>query len=390
MILAIIAIVPIVLERIHNEQFNRGERIDAAYQQALGLARQAATVQSDVIVSTRAFLTVLAGTRAVTSSSDPSCARVLKSIAEPERWIRAISVANLEGHIVCSSNSGALGLDISKRSHFTNAVETGQFMLSDYFMGTRDKTPLIIASIPQRNAAGSIESVALATLDLNWIGQIASALTVRPGSIMLLVDGQGPVLAHEPDPANWIGRRLGDQPLVKNMLTRPEGVVTAAAPDGVRRIFAFVGLPGTSAHVAIGFDENEVLSSASSAMWVAFAELGIVTFLVLLSIWFGAERLLVRPIRVLVEAAGRIGRGEDKTRATDLPWAAEFIPLAVALDEMTETLDVREQELRDINTQLRELAQLDSLTASPIAAPSTPSFSPSGNWPSSGSSRFRR
>jgi GGDEF domain-containing protein len=139
-------------------------------------------------------------------------------------------------------------------------------------------------------------------------------------------------------------------------------VVTAESPDGVRRIIAFVGLPGTSAHVAIGFDENEVLNSASSAMWLAFGELGIVTCLVLLSIWFGAERLLVRPIRVLAEAAGRIGRGEDKKRATDLPLAAEFIPLAAALDEMTDKLDAREQELRDINTQLRELAQLDSLT----------------------------
>ena len=145
-------------------------------------------------------------------------------------------------------------------------------------------------------------------------------------------------------------------------LAQPEGVVTAASLDGVRRIFAFAGLPGTNAHVAIGFDENEVLRRADSAMWLAFTELGTVTFFVLLSIWFGADRLLVRPIRLLVETAGRIGRGEDKAHATKLPWVAEFIPLAIALDEMTEKLDAREQELRDINSQLRELAQLDSLT----------------------------
>ena len=65
---------------------------------------------------------------------------------------------------------------------------------------------------------------------------------------------------------------------------------------------------------------------------------------------------------MLVDAAGRIGRGDDKTHASALPWAAEFVPLAVALDEMTDKLEEREQELRDINNQLRELAQLDSLT----------------------------
>jgi GGDEF domain-containing protein len=105
-----------------------------------------------------------------------------------------------------------------------------------------------------------------------------------------------------------------------------------------------------------------VLSRVDSAMWLAFGELGAVSLLVLLSIWFGAERLLVRPIRRLVEAAGRIGRGDDKMQAAKMPWAAEFVPLAVALDEMTDKLDAREQELRDINNQLRELAQLDSLT----------------------------
>ena len=362
MILAVIAIVPIVLERIYNEQFDRSERIDAAYKQALSLAQRAAAAQNDVFVSTRAFLTVLAGTRVVTSPSDPSCDQLLKSIAAPERWIRALSVANLDGRIICSSNPAALGLDISKRPHFTGAVKTGAFVLSDYFVGTRDPTPLIIASLPQRNANGAIESVVLATLDLHWLGQIASALAVRSGSIMLMVDGQGTVLAHEPNPADWVGRRLSAHPLVKDMLTETDGVVTEASFDGIRRIFAYVGLPGTSAHVAIGFDENEVLSRANSTMWVAYIELGIVSFLVLLSIWFGAERLLMRPIRALVETAGRIGRGEDKRHAANLPWSAEFIPLAVALDDMTDKLDAREQELRDINTQLRELAQLDSLT----------------------------
>ncbi len=274
-----------------------------------------------------------------------------------------LSVANLDGRIVCSSNpegdrsryqpASAFHQTRSRPAHSSSAIT---------FIGTRDKSPLIIAALPQRNADGSIESVVLATLDLKWIGQIASTLTVRHGSIMLLVDGNGTVLAHEPNPAAWVGRRLGDHPLIKDMLTQHEGVVTAASLDGIRRIFAFVALPGTSAHVAIGFDENEVLARANSEMWLAFTELGTVALLVLLSIWFGAERLLVRPIRVLAETAGRIGRGEDKTHAASLPLVAEFIPLAAALDDMSDKLEAREQELRDINTQLRELAQLDSLT----------------------------
>ena len=364
MVLALIAIVPIVLERVHNEQFDRGERLNAAYKQTQSIALQAAARQNQVIVSTRTLLEVLADTRIAFSSADQSCNQVLKNIAETARWVRALSVADLDGKIICSSSPPALGLDISQRSHFINAVRTEKFILSDYFMGTRDRTPLIVAAMPQRNASGKIEAVVLATIDLGWIGQVAGPLVAaHPDSLMLLIDGNGTVLAHEPNPADWVGKQLRNHPLINEVLAQPEGVVTETSLDGVRRIFAYADLPGTQAHVAIGFNEQKVLTRADFAMWVAFAELGIVTVLVLLSIWFGAHRFLVRPIRALVDAAGRIGRGEDKLRAADLPWAAEFVPLAAALDEMTEKLDAREQELRDTNNQLRELAQLDPLTS---------------------------
>src|SRR5665213_2296194 len=365
MILAIIAIAPILLERIYNEEFDRAERVDATYKQALGLARQAAAAQNNVIVSTRAFLQVLAAVDVDSFPGDGSCERFLAEIAKPARWIRNLSVANRNGMIVCSSNPDAIGLDISDRPHFVNAVKSGGFYLSDYFMGTRDKSPLITAALPVHGANGTINSVVLGTLDLTWLGQTAAALAVRPGSIMLLIDSAGTVLAGAPDPENWIGQRLGDRPFIANIMAQSEGVITDASIDGIRRIFAFVKLPGTGTHVAIGFDENEALSHVNSAMWWAFGELGIVALLVMVSIWFGADRLLVRPIRVLAETASRVGRGDDKRHLANLPWAAEFIPLAAALDDMTNKLDQREQELRDTNDQLRELAQIDALSGLP-------------------------
>ncbi len=361
MILAVIALVPLLLERIHNERFDRNERMEAAHKEVLGLARRTASGQNDVIVSTRTLLQVLAGSRVVSSPTDPACNSTLRQIAEPDQWIRVLSVATPAGKIVCSSSPIALGLDVSKRAHFVNALKTGHFVLSDYFMGTRDPTPFVVAVLPQRSSDGTIESVVLATLDLNWIGQIAGTLASRPGSMMLAIDGKGTVLAHQPNMESWVGRQLADDPLVKQMLTHPEGV-TEASLGGKRRIFAFVDLPGTSSHVAFGLDENEVLGRVDRAMWLAFIQLGAVAGLVLLSIWFGAERLLVRPIRMMAAKAGRIGRGHNKAKLATLPWAAEFVPLAVALDDMAEKLDTREQELHDINDQLRELAQLDSLT----------------------------
>jgi len=361
MILAVIAIVPLLLERIHNEEFDRNDRIETAYKQARDLARQGAAEQNEVIASARALLQVVASARATFNPSDSECNQFLTTIANPAPWIRTLSVANLQGRIVCSSFPGSIGLDISERPHFYKAVDSGEFVLSDYYVGTRVRTSLITLALAQHGSNNAASAVVLGLLDLSWFEHIAKTFVPSFGS-MLMIDGNGTVLAQYPNEFDFIGQEFKNHPLVQTMLSKPEGFVTEASLDGVRRIFGYVQLPGTQARIAVGFDEKEILARANREMWIAFSELGVVAALVMLGIWFGGERLLVRPIRALATTARRIGRGEDKTHAAELPWAAEFMPLAVALDDMAAKLSEREQELRDTNHQLRELAQIDALT----------------------------
>ncbi len=103
MILAVIAVVPLLVERIYNEEFDRSERIETAYKQALGLARQGAAEQNEVIGSARAILQVVASARATFNASNDECNLFLANIAKPVPWIRTLSVADLQGRIFCSS-----------------------------------------------------------------------------------------------------------------------------------------------------------------------------------------------------------------------------------------------------------------------------------------------
>lgn len=361
MILALAAVVPLLAERIYNEDIDRNERIEGARKQTLVVARQGAAAQNEVIASARALLEVVASARATFEATDAECNSFLEKIAKPIPWIKSLSVANIHGSIICSSFPGAIGLDISERPHFTAAIDGADFVLSDYFFGPRIKAPVITAALAQRGENGAAAAVVLGLLDLDWFEHVAETF-VPPSGSMLMIDGAGTVLAQYPSTADLAGQTFVDHPLVRTMLSRPEGFVIEDALDGVRRIFGYVQLPGTNARIAVGFDEKEVLARVNRETWKAFVELAGVAALVLLSIWFGGERLLVRPIRALADAATRIGRGDVKAHATQLPWAAEFVPLAAALDDMADRLIEREQELRDSNNQLRQLAQIDALT----------------------------
>jgi GGDEF domain-containing protein len=362
MILAIIAVAPLLLERIHNEEFDRSDRIEAAYKRAIDVARQGAAEQNQVIASARAVLQVVASTRAIFSLSDDKCNQFLASIAKPAPWLRTLSIANLQGRIICSSVPDAIGLDVSKRPHFLKAIDSSEFVLSDYFIGTLDNSPRITLALAQRGPDGAATAVLLGVLDLSWLERVAKTF-VPPSGFMLIIDGHGTILAQYPHQKDLVGHDFKSHPLVRAMLSQSEGLVTETAFDGVRRIFGFVQLPGTEARVAVGLDEKEVLARADREMWTAFTEAGIAAVFVLLGIWFGGDRLLVRPIRALANTASRIGRGEEGIHAAASPWAAEFVPLAVALDDMAAKLSLREHELRDSNNQLRELAQIDALTS---------------------------
>ena len=123
-----------------------------------------------------------------------------------------------------------------------------------------------------------------------------------------------------------------------------------------------VRVPWTQARLAVGLDENVVHSRVDREIRIAYLQLALVAMFVLLTAWFGGERLIVRPIRALVRTAARFGRGDLHVDAREKPWVAEFEPLAAALDDMARKLAAREEELRIANQHLEELASLDGLT----------------------------
>ena len=361
-LLALIAATPLVIDRIRSAEADRAERIEAAYEQVLELARRGASDQSDMIETTRVFMQVVARSYATFGGSGEVCGRFLANLITGLPWARAISVSEPSGLVVCSSNPGSLGLDISDRPHFRQAMQTGEFVVSDYVSGRRLTGPNIVTMLPQHASDGSIDLVVSGVLDVSWFGRIAGSIAERSGSVALLVDGAGTVITRQPDPDKWGGRQFADDPLIRQLIARSEGTVTANGLDGVRRMYGFVRLPGTEARLAVGLDEEEVLRRVKYAMEKTYLQLGLVAALVLIGIWFAGERLIVKPIRSLADSARRLGRGDLSERINDKPWATEFVPLAVALDDMAAALARWENELRAANERLRALAAIDSLT----------------------------
>src|SRR5580700_3830894 len=350
LVLALLAIAPLVFDRIQGLEVARSHRIDRARSEVVDLARSGAESQREIIYSVRALLQIVARAYAQVPTEAANCNQYLTALTGNVPWIRGLSVAGADGRVKCSTESDVIGLNVSDRPHFQNALHSRDFALSDYLVHRVHQWPSLIATF--------------AVINLQWVGELVSTATQRSGASVLLLDGGGTLVAGSADQENLIGKPFAAQSLAHDMLTRDEGTVSTEGFDGVRRIFAFVRVPWTQARLAVGLDERAVQAGIDHETTVAYLQLALFSIFILMVAWFGGEQLIVKPIRALVRTATRIGRGDFHVRTTQESWIAEFKPLAAALDDMAKKLAEREEELRIANEHLDELAMRNSSSRS--------------------------
>jgi diguanylate cyclase (GGDEF)-like protein len=361
-VLALLAIAPLMFERVHALESARAERTADAHEQVIELARQGAEAQEETISSVRALLQIVANVFVKMPFETADCNHYLTGLASNIPWIQALSIAGTGGQIKCSSEAHAIGLNIADRVHFKHALEAREFTLSNYFVSSTNRVPTLFGAFPAINAEGAVVGVVLASINLQWINKLAASVSQQSGNSVLLIDGSGTLVAASANAQNFIGQRVNDSALVQGMSAQSQGTVTAAGFDGIPRIFGYVRVPFTQARLAVGLDEAAIHNGIDHEINVAYLQLALIGIFVLIVTWFGGEQLVVRPIRSLARTVARFGRGDLHVRANQERWVAEFVPLAAAFDDMALKLATREEELRIANQHLEELASLDGLT----------------------------
>jgi diguanylate cyclase (GGDEF)-like protein len=361
MLLALLAVVPLTLDRVRLLESSRTERLDMAAAEAFDLAKRGATAQIEMINSTRAVLEVVARAYIMMARNGQDCTDFLAGFAIDVPWIRGLSVIGPNDRILCSTRKQSIGINVGDRQYIQDARKSWGFVLSDYLIERTTNQPAVMAAYPTLGKDDAVNAIIVASVDLQWVGQLSGLLETHPAAAAVLLDRNGTVLAEFPE---HLERRksYGTNPLFAEVFSRFDGTVTMAGLDGVRRIFAFVPLAGTNARLLVGLDEAEILRRIDREIGIAYLQLALFGALTLLAAWFGGERFIVEPIRALARTASRIGRGDLEARPSRDKLAPEFAPLATALTDMAIKLGERDRELRSANRHLETLASIDSLS----------------------------
>src|SRR5262245_36211457 len=112
MVLATIAVLPLLLDRVRDIESDRSERVAAASKQALMLAHQGVAAQDEAIVSVRACMQVAASAHGLMTARGERCDNFLTDAAGQVAWLKSLSLVDPDGRIICSSNADVVGADI--------------------------------------------------------------------------------------------------------------------------------------------------------------------------------------------------------------------------------------------------------------------------------------
>ena len=199
------------------------------------------------------------------------------------------------------------------------------------------------------------------------IAQFSESMHSRDLTSLAVLDDQGRILAHsEPERFNTIATDAFSQ-----AATQVDGV-TWERQDNVFRISA-PAISGIRWGTVTATYSLDGLSAQLERTRMRLGITSLVLFLILGAIlFFGLDRLVVRPVRTLQQAVRRMGEGHLATRVPQLRGSElgeltnTINRMASALQHERENLErsvaERTKELQDANARLERLAVTDGLT----------------------------
>jgi PAS domain S-box-containing protein len=367
LLIVILVVLPILCLVLYTAFEQRQDDAEKARENAANTVLVAQAEQENLFDEARHLLAVLSQLPELKEGDYAAATAYFRKINEDSPRYHNLGVIDSKGDTLVSALPAGEGLYLSDELFYKRAMETREFSTGDYQLSRVTETPILVFAYPVLDETGEVEMMVLASLGLGWLSEFIAEADLPPDSALLMVDGNGVILAHHPDTGGYMGQALPEAPVVEAILGRPEGgTVDVEGLDGVRRSFTFAPLfsagEGGEAYVGVGFTKSTILAEANRDLARNLIILGLVTLLALVLAWVLSEVFVLRRMKALMGMAGRVGEGDLSARSGLPHDSGELGRLARSFDDMAGSLEERvnerekaEQELRDSRAMIERI-----------------------------------
>jgi len=258
--------------------------------------------------------------------------------------------------------------DLANAPPFLTAKQGKSYFGPVHFV--RGSEPYMTIAVPIERFAGDVIGVLQAEVNLKYIGDVVSAITVGKAGYAYAVTRTGELIAH-PDISLVLQRRnVAVLNQVKAAFDSAPGkpvphAIVADNIQGKSVLTSFALIPGLDWAVIIERPVEEAYETLYASMMRTSTLFLIGLGMALIASWFLARRV-VRPVRILSEGVERIGAGDLGYRL-DLKTGDEIEVLADGFNKMTtqlqESYSNLEQKVEDRTRELTESLEQQTATS---------------------------
>jgi hypothetical protein len=221
MLLVLLAIMPVLGLTFFTGLEQRQAAGLAAQHSALRLVWVLAEDQGRLIESTRQLLITLTQLSEIRRDAATACAPLLANLRQQYPLYANLGLTDRNGDLLCSAVPASGPVNYADRAWFQDVLRTRDFVVGGYVLGKVPSKPVASFAYPLLDAAGQVQAVVFAGLDLAWLNRFVVGVELPAGSVLTVIDSAGTILARSSEPEQWVGRTAPEAPIIQAILTRP-------------------------------------------------------------------------------------------------------------------------------------------------------------------------
>ncbi|MFT3757388.1 EAL domain-containing protein [Thauera sp.] len=353
--LALAPVLMFVLADYHQQRTRTIERAHEEIAQYLSAARREADKAHR---SVGLALQMMARSNDLRSLDGPLCNDIAQRLLASVEDFMNIGAALPDGRIFCSALPGRETVNIADRAWFQAALSGNGITHGESYIGRISNKPVLMFGHPLHDAEGKVTGAVFATISLNWLNRLIEGFTLPPGWEASLIDRNGKILAHYPDPGQWQGQTLTPEQLapLHQTLAMKGGIAELTGPDGKRRLYG-VASPGFTSEndlIAIGAPLERSLSAVDQRFQLNLAIFAAISLLSALVARLYIYQLIEVWTSRISNAVARIAAGELDTRVGHNAKVKELDDVSAGIDHMAEEIQRRDAELRRLSMAIEQ------------------------------------
>lgn len=259
--------------------------------------------------------------------------------AYPGQYSSAL-VTDERGIARCASDPNAVGISFADRDVFEKVRSAKGVVIGDTIASRIAPHAIIPIAVPVIRD-GTFRGMCAVGVTLSALAQVAAQGEASGGTAVAVVDRSGAAVGGDATAM----RRLPVPARLTEALTGAQPGFSDFGQDGSLYEFRVQPVGGNALFVVVSAPVSAPPLDSAGA-WAGFWFVVLASVVVLLVIWFGADRWCVRPLRYIQDFADKVARGENITLSPPGPWSPEMASVGAGVTAMAAAIASREAALR--------------------------------------------